>query len=70
MESKVIAIDASVNSQRIKNLKRRVKEQNDTILRFKNVTIGLVLLMVILVGVCFIQHHKIYKMGNENPQFR
>ena len=65
MESKVIAIDASVNSQRIKNLKRRVKEQNDTILRFKNVTIGLVLLMVILVGVCFIQHHQISKMGNE-----
>ena len=65
MESKVIAIDASVNSQRIKNLKRRVKEQNNTILRFKNVTIGLVLLMVILVGVCFIQHHQISKMGNE-----
>ena len=65
MESKVIAIDATVNSQRIKNLKRRVKEQNNTILRFKNVTIGLVLLMVILVGVCFIQHHQISKMGNE-----
>ena len=65
MESKVIAIDATVNSQRIKNLKRRIKNQNTVISRYKYVTIFSVVTICILALCCAMQTHQISEMKGE-----